>query len=160
MTKPSVTLAVRLVKKIADDSVEFTASATVPAGSEEAATDRLNMLVVNAAKQFVNVYAAALPADKSNSPTVDANATWYPVERVAVSIEGGKRYIKLIAGKWSKHGVVVWPEVLAEAGINHLKIPDSGFLPKTWKALISVDDNGKPKVLKVTHGNGGTGNDG
>lgn len=160
MTKPSVTLTTKLVKKIGYDSVEFTASATVPAGSEEAATDRLNMLVVNAANQFVNVYAAALPVDKSNSPTVDANATWYPVERVAVSMEGGKRYIKLIAGKWSKHGVVVWPEVLAEAGINHLKIPAEGFLPKTWKALISVDDNGKPKVLKVTHGNGGTGNDG
>lgn len=158
MTKPSVTLTTKLVKKIGNDSVEFTASATVPAGSEEAATDRLNMLVVNACNHFVNVYAAALPADKSNSPTVDANATWYPVERVAVSIEGGKRYIKLIAGKWSKHGVVVWPEVLAEAGINHLKIPAEGFLPKTWKALISVE-NGKPKVLKVTHG-GGTGNDG
>lgn len=158
MTKPSVTLTTKLIKRVGNDSVEFTASATVPAGSEEAATDRLNMLVVNAANQFVNVYAAALPADKSNSPTVDANATWYPVERVAVSIEGGKRYIKLIAGKWSKHGVVVWPEVLAEAGINHLKIPAEGFLPKTWKALISVE-NGKPKVLKVTHG-GGTGNDG
>lgn len=42
----------------------------------------------------------------------------FRVERLVANVAGGKAYWKLQGGRYSKHGVTIWPETLGLAGIE------------------------------------------
>lgn len=62
------------------------------------------------------------------------------------SVTDGKEYWKIKGGKWSKHGVTVWPEVLQAAGIG--TEPGGGpYSLKGWRAHVLLKPDGNPQKV-------------
>lgn len=151
-TNPAI--QVRLSRQLGNDRIEFEVQILSEPGSELYEINRVNDLLKSAMVDFMNNVAVQLPPAITSGGYKDiVSDAWYDVEHVFVSIEKGKRYIKLQCGKWLEYGVVCFPEVLTKAGIPHDKIPDAGFKPTTWKARIIEREKYPPRVLEITHGN-------
>lgn len=67
-------------------------------------------------------------------------------ETLSGSVTDGKEYWKIKGGKWSKHGVTIWPEVLQAAGIG--TEPGKTYNLAGWRAHVLLKPDGNPQ--KVT----------
>lgn len=77
--------------------------------------------------------------------TVDAEA-------ITCETKQGKKYYRIRAGRWTKYGVTVWPEVLEGAGIDLRALDVNGEdyeLPHGSKATIALKDGKPVKVTKL-----------
>lgn len=71
-------------------------------------------------------------------------------ERVSVEVKEGKTFYKIHGGKWQKHGVRVWPEVLAAIGLKPESIPVTGRALANRECKVKMKPNGQPdKVVSI-----------
>lgn len=75
----------------------------------------------------------------------------FEAEELTVSVTDGQTYTKIKGGQYTKFGVTVWPEVLAQAGINKQLDPaKSPFSLRGYTAYFNRKEDGKPgKVVKL-----------
>ncbi|MCL4300742.1 MAG: hypothetical protein KJ077_33705 [Anaerolineae bacterium] len=75
----------------------------------------------------------------------------FPAKTLAATVSGGKAYWKVKGGKFSTHGVSIWPEALAEAGFD----PDqldvmTVYNLEGYTVTYVTNDKGQPhKVVKL-----------
>jgi len=92
---------------------------------------------------------AALPGQPVQQPLVEADETFI-TERLEVEVKGGKSYVKVTGGKYQKHGVRVWPEVLEAAGILVADLTSAGLDIPGYTARVEMR-NGRPiKVVGLS----------
>ena len=149
--KSVVTVSFVLSRKVGQDTLEWRAAANATVGNETAVYDHLHSVVDGVSRAWVGNFAAGRSGLNAGDSASGAGGHWLVVDRVSVVVDNGKRYVKLHCGRWSKHGVTVWPEVLERASINAENIPDAGFTPKTWKACIVAEEGKPPRCINVTH---------
>lgn len=90
----------------------------------------------------------------SHETAADATDTTgqFAAETMTATVDDGKVYWKVKGGVYRKFGIIVWPEVLEDAGfvvdeLNPLKQIDL----VGWTAVFSVKENGQPhKVIKLS----------
>lgn len=46
-----------------------------------------------------------------------ANVQEFRADKMAASVDNGKTYWKITGGRFTKHGLIIWPEILAAAGL-------------------------------------------
>lgn len=69
---------------------------------------------------------------------------------VGVTLDKGKRYIKVFTPEFMEYGIQWWPEEMKEAGVNPRAIPDTGYKCKEGAiAWVLFKDNKPKKVIKV-----------
>lgn len=72
----------------------------------------------------------------------------FPAEQMTATVDKGKTYWKVTGGSYQKFGVIVWPEVLAAAGIDERQIDIRHPFPLTgFTAHCLTKPNGKPKKV-------------
>lgn len=71
-------------------------------------------------------------------------------ERLEVQVMSGRSYCKVTGGKFQKHGVRVWPEVLGKAGINIEDITPAGLDLTGYTAVIEMKSGKPQKVRELT----------
>lgn len=82
----------------------------------------------------------------------DAFLERIPVTEAVVTIDGGKRYVKLKGGRYVKHGVVIWDEYLKKTDIDQ-RLGSSTRMSMEGYTMV-VDTSGRPKVVEVIPPNG------
>lgn len=75
-----------------------------------------------------------------------------PCDVATLTIDDGKRYIKIKGGKYVKHGVVIWDEVLKTTDILE-RMGTSTQVDMKGYTMV-VDTSGRPKVVEVIPPNG------
>lgn len=147
------TFSATITKSYGDMSVSFGYSAEFKAAKDAdvAAAYRFVMTAIH--QQFAAFEAGELAHIKAPSRApVDTGLLDDEFEGgcIEVEVKGGKRYYKLKGGRFAKYGVRIWPETLADAGIDHSQLEngDNPITPR--KAKISIGRDGKPeKVIKL-----------
>lgn len=86
------------------------------------------------------------------APPVQSNGTkTFAASELSISVNDGKPYFKIKGGKFTKYGVIIWPEVLEAAGydVNALD-PMQTYNLNGWQAIYSTKEDGKPeKVVEL-----------
>lgn len=150
--KPSTSIVVRGSFHFGKDTIEFEMSSFATVGTEEFETQRLSQLVVNARKQFIDTIAHTLTPAPAPQDTSILTPQWCKVSKVSKTVDSGKTYIKAHFGKFEKHGVVLWKEVLERADIYPDQIPAEPFEPEMMAVLWGLDAGNKPRVTQVLTG--------
>ena len=71
-------------------------------------------------------------------------------EKITVEVKDGKQFFKVHGGKWQKHGVRVWPEVLKAIGLDPSTIPATGRKLADRVCKVKMKPNGQPdKVVSI-----------
>ena len=98
---------------------------------------------------------SALPSELpgfTGSPSPQkAEELSFEAEELVPSMDKGRRFFKIKGGRFMQYGVRIWPEVLAEAGIDSEKI-DMGVPSYPLKGLTAhyIEKDGKPdKVTRL-----------
>lgn len=131
-------------------TIEAQAQTPVDANKGLIEFDAITVQINNLFDHFIDQH---LPRMKS-TPIPTSNTVLVDAEKMYVTLDKGKKYVKVICGEWREHGVVFWPEHLKACGIDIRSIPDSGHVFKEGtKAEIEIV-GGKPKrVLKLVRPN-------
>jgi len=109
---------------------------------------------VNGNSKAAQIPPPALPAGPAAAapplPQPTGELT-FPAKALAGTVSGGKPYWKVKGGKFSQHGVSIWPEALAAAGFD----PDqlnvmTVYNLEGYTATYIINDKGQPhKVVKL-----------
>lgn len=102
-----------------------------------------------------NVTFSAPPMAQQASYVPDqivAGTQSFPAEELVATTSQGRTYWKVKGGKYAKWGVTVWPEVLAQAGIDVGQINTQMPFPLVgFTAHYTMKDDGNPaKVVALT----------
>jgi len=94
------------------------------------------------------------PVSQNTPPPTKQEAAVYDTfdaEELVGSMNKGNTYWKVKGGKFSKYGVTIWPEVLAEAGFNVDALdPAQVYSLDGYEAMYITKEDGKPdKVVKL-----------
>lgn len=101
--------------------------------------------------------ADTLPKVKapSESLTNDGAGEWYPANEIVVEVKNGKRYYAVKGGKYEKHGVRVWDEVLKfHQLLTTMQENDRLALGDGWQMEVGQGDKGL-KVMRLRKVDGG-----
>lgn len=152
MSAKPVTVLFRLSRRIGVDTLEFEITALADPGNENHEYNRIMGIVRTALGDYMQNVAPSLPtAPREND--AQQPGEWFKVVKLSVTVDGGKRYVKAHAGKYAKHGVVIWPEVAKEIGLDLDKIPNEGYAPqKNLEAMITTNPEGKARVSHLRIG--------
>lgn len=78
-----------------------------------------------------------------------ADELTFEAETLSSNTSDGKTFWKVKGGRWSKWGVTIWPEALADAGLA-VK-PGEAYSLKGWTAHYVAKPDGQPeKVVRLT----------
>lgn len=150
--KPSTSITVRGTFTFGKDTIEFEMLSFAGVGTEEFETQRLSQLVVNARKQFIDTLAHTLTPTPQPADSTIVSPQWAKVKQITKTTDRGKTYIKAHFGRFEKHGVTIWNEVLEKADILPSDIPDQPFTPENFAVLWGNDAMGKPRITQVLKG--------
>lgn len=70
-------------------------------------------------------------------------------ERIVTELKDGKKYHKVMGGKWVKFGVRIWPETLRQADINPDDLTASEPYQLGREVIITLDGDKPLKVINV-----------
>jgi hypothetical protein len=94
--------------------------------------------------------AAQTEAVKSNGTTAAEGAVTFQADKLITNVSEGKTAFKVKGGKYSKFGVTIYPEVLAEAGFDvDLLDPTKVIDLKGYTAHVIMDGDKAVKVSKL-----------
>lgn len=111
--------------------------------------DVVSLFEQYAARRLPSVPSPANGGAGGNQPTF---TDVFDCERLSVETKDGKRFFKIKGGRWSAHGVRIWPEVLKKSGFEPESIPLEGLDLNGYEATFT-SRNGQPdKVIKLTSG--------
>lgn len=86
--------------------------------------------------------ASGTAAGQGNNFTYEEMA----VEKIVVSHDGKQQQVRVFGGKWSKFGVIVWPEVIDKTG--YIKAADLPLGEKAYSGTAKVQmQDGKPRKV-------------
>lgn len=150
--KPNRTVHVKLSRKIGNDTIELNVSSFAEAGDVGFTFNSLFGELRSALHDYYQNVAPTMPNDPSAG--MSDGQQWIDIERLSVSVDKGKRFVKAHGGKFEKYGIVIWPEVAKKIGLDLSIIPDSGYVPhKPLHALVGVDGpSGKMKIIALKVG--------
>lgn len=136
-----------------DRTVDFTASGAIPVPSTSDELKYFHARLFQAAFQGwaefkANPPAQLLPNKPAYQNTDDTVVKQFEFHSIVVEIRKGERYYKVKGDEFSKYGVIVYPEVLARAGIQPDKIEDEAFLVGT-AAYVLKPDGTPQKVVQI-----------
>jgi hypothetical protein len=90
-----------------------------------------------------------LPSMRFSAPS-NEQIKMLPAIRLDVTMDKGKRYIKVSTPEYSEYGIQWWPEDMRAANINPKNIPDEGYQCKEGSMAEILFVDGKPKkVLRI-----------
>lgn len=122
---------------------------TSPA-SRSAAYDELYMVLMRTADEWEkSSLGKSLPASQPDGQMSLPEAEEFLCERLEVQVISGRTYCKVTGGKYQKHGVRIWPEVLGKAGINPADVTTAGLDLSGYKATISLKGGKPDKVVNL-----------
>lgn len=91
---------------------------------------------------------AARPAD--SAPQTESTAESFIASSLSADVLDGKSYWKIRGGRFKKHGIRVWPEVLEAAGLAADLNPLSPPSVAGWKAEFIRKADGKiDKIIRL-----------
>lgn len=151
---PKTTINVRIKRAIGQDELDIALSVIADRGDENYEYSRLFGVAQQAIKDYIDNFAPTSPITAGANSAESGNGAWYPVEAITVTVDKGNRYAKAIVGKWKKHGLTLWPEVLEQIGRKPEDIPDSGIDNITGVYALVVEKDGKPKIAALKRDNG------
>ena len=72
----------------------------------------------------------------------------FKAETLTATVDDGKVYWKIRGANFQKFGVIIWPEVLTDAGINPEDLnPLKTHDMSAYVAVCTVKENGQPKKV-------------
>lgn len=91
------------------------------------------------------------PTETAAPPPAQAATQSFLPDRLTVTIDGEKEYFRVKGAQFSKHGVVIYPEVLHASGIDPEEIDiRKGKSLRGWVAHYVLKENGQPqKVVRL-----------
>jgi hypothetical protein len=65
-------------------------------------------------------------------------------------MDKGKKGFRVMCGKWTQHGVPIYPEHLQKSGINPAEIPEDGYtFPTGTECIVQLEDGSPKRVLTI-----------
>lgn len=109
--------------------------------------DQLTEAAQRMADHYTEHHVPKLKPTEHRAPvvtTVEVGA-----DRMYVTMDKGKKYLKVICGQWTEHGVNMWPEAMKACGIRFEQIPEDGHKFKEGtKAVVEMEDGKPRRVVK------------
>lgn len=95
---------------------------------------------------------ASLPQAAPPPAAVAGGEPSFPAKTLNGSVVDGKTYWKIKGGKFTQHGVAIWPEALQEAGFDPGQLsPMTVYNLDGYTAFYTVNDKGNPhKVVRLS----------
>lgn len=90
-----------------------------------------------------------VPIEETREPVVgDSETETFDVDTIKITDEGpGRKYVKAKGGKWSKYGVTVYSEVLADMGWDLDDIAAGEYKAPKGLRAVALLEGGKPKKV-------------
>jgi hypothetical protein len=100
----------------------------------------------DALKDYINSILPTMPTTNIGA----GSGEWYEIDRLSVTIDKGKRYVKAHFARWEEYGLPIWPEVAKKINFVLDKVPLEGYKPRTkLEAFVVTDDKNRARIAQL-----------